>query len=370
MGFDPAKPFNLLPKLPPSVSFETPAVFRAILPAARTLARLDGYLETLPNPSILLNNLILQEARASSEIENIFTTFDDVSRAFASREAVSSPEVKEVLQYRQALWEGFEKIKSQGMMRLSGVLEIHTHLMGHTSEIRRMPGTALRSNAAEPPIYTPPEGESHVRDLLSDWERFFHEPGSMDPLIALAIQHYQFEAIHPFYDGNGRTGRILNVLHLCLHDLLRWPVLYLSGNIITRKTEYYRRLLAVTRDGDWEGWVVYFLEVVAETAKDTLDKAERIQIALREAVELIRREKPKIYSRELVEVLFSQPCCKVAHLVDANIASRQTAADYLKALEDMGLLRSEKSGRELLFLNIPLLNSFKQGHGQDNVSKK
>jgi Fic family protein len=222
--------------------------------------------------------------------------------------------------------------------------------------VRRVPGTALANSETGQRIYTPPEGEDRIRMLLADWERFLHQAEEIDPLIRMAAAHYQFEAIHPFTDGNGRTGRVLNSLFLVEQGLLPLPILYLSRYIIAHKADYYRRLLAVTREEDWEGWLLYILRGVAETATWTTAKIGAIRKLAAETTEYVRGKAPKIYSRELVDTLFEQPYCRIANLVDAGIVGRQAASRYLKALVAIGVLREMSFGREKLFVHGRLLN--------------
>lgn len=219
-----------------------------------------------------------------------------------------------------------------------------------------MPGTVLRSHQSGEDIYTPPVGEQLLRDKLSNWESFLHEFTPLDPLVAMAVAHYQFEAIHPFVDGNGRTGRILNLLHLVHTELLKAPILYHSGEIVRRKTEYYERLLGVSKDEAWEPWVLFMLEIVEASAKTTVDKIAKIRALRQKTKETIRSQVPKIYSAELLDVLFNQPYCRIGNLVDAQIAKRQTSSSYLKKLEEIGVLRSEKSGRDQLYVNDAFLD--------------
>jgi Fic family protein len=234
-------------------------------------------------------------------------------------------------------------------------VEVCRTLLGVDLDIRRIPGTTLMNEATGQVVYTPPEGEAVLRSLLANWERFLHDAVDVDPLIRMAVAHYQFEAIHPFTDGNGRTGRILNLLFLVEQDLLELPILYLSRAIIHRKADYYRLLLAVTTREGWEEWILYILRAVDETARWTSERIRAIERLMRETADYVRAEARGAYSRELVELIFVQPYCRIKNVVDAGIAQRQTAAVYLKRLRDVGVLEEIKVGRDKLFINRRLM---------------
>lgn len=346
-------PFNHLPLLPPSADLETSVILKACIPARAALAELNAAADLIPNPDILINTIPLLEARASSEIENIVTTADRLFR-FAHDDTAADAATKEALRYRTALRRGFDLLAKRPIGTNLAV-EVCTALRGIDSPVRRVPGTALLNMTTRRPVYTPPEQEARLRRLLANWETFLHQADDLDPLIRMAVAHYQFEAIHPFEDGNGRTGRILNLLYLVERGLLRQPILYLSGSIIRTKTDYYRRLLAVTTQERWEPWVVYMLRSVDETARWTTATIRAIRELLRTTTERVRQQAPKIYSRELVEVIFEQPYCRIGNLVGAGIAQRQTASEYLTKLADIGVLTVVQVGREKLFLNKGLI---------------
>jgi Fic family protein len=353
--FDPARPYNELPPLPPPVDLETRRILRACIEARAALAELKQAGELLPNQAVLINTVPLLEARASSEIENIVTTTDRLFRfAQPDREALADPATKEALRYRTALRRGVESLRRRPVTTATAV-EVCRTLLGVEVDVRRIPGTALLNETTGHVVYTPPEGEPRLRELLANWERFLHDAGELDPLIRIAVGHYQFEAIHPFTDGNGRTGRILNLVFLVEQRLLELPILYLSRAIIRTKADYYRLLLAVTTDGRWEDWVLYLLEAVRETAQWTTERIRRIRQLMQETARHVRRLAPRIYSRELVELVFVQPYCRIRNVVDAGIARRQTAAVYLRALRDAGVLEEVKVGREKLFVNPRLM---------------
>ncbi len=254
------------------------------------------------------------------------------------------------MRYRHALLEGFNALKTRPLTTRTAET-ICTEIKGIEMSIRKVPGTALANHATGEIVYTPPEGEARLRDLLANWERFLHEKETIDPLVRMAAAHYQFEAIHPFMDGNGRTGRVLNSLFLVEQDLLPLPILYLSRYIIANKADYYRLLLAVTREGAWEPWLLYMLRAVEETATWTTAKIGAIRTLAAHTIEHVRRQLPKIYSRELVDIVFEQPYCRIANLVEAGIAERQAASRYLKALVSVGVLREQSFGREKLFVH-------------------
>ena len=348
--FDPKWPFNDLPLLPPAGEIETKAVLKACIEARAALEGLKQAGARLPNQAVLINSIPLLEAQASSEIENIVTTSDALFRYAQIEDQTPDPATKEALRYRTALDRGFRSL-SQRPISTNTAVEVCTHIKGIAMQIRRVPGTALGNQSSGEVVYTPPEGEALLREKLSNWERFIHQSESIDPLIRMAVAHYQFEAIHPFTDGNGRTGRVLNLLILVQLGLLERPVLYLSRAIIRSKADYYRLLLGVTTQARWEDWILYMLSAVAQTAGWTTYKIKAIQQLQARAMEYIRSTAPKIYSRELVDVVFTQPYCRIQNLVESDIAKRQTASVYLKTLESIGVLKEIKVGREKLFIH-------------------
>jgi len=353
--FDPARAYNELPLLPPQIDLESRAILKACIEARAAIAELKQAGRLLPNQTILINTIPLLEARASSEIENIVTTTDRLFRfAQSDREEFADPATKEALRYRTALRQGMESLSRRPLATTTAV-EVCRTLLASDLDVRRLPGTALANEATGEVVYTPPEGESLLRQLLSNWERFLHEEKSVDPLIRMAVAHYQFEAIHPFTDGNGRTGRILNLLFLIDQGLLDLPVLYLSRAIIRRKADYYRLLLEVTVRGVWEEWILYLLRAIDETARWTTGRIEAICALMQDTIEYVRRRAEGIYRRELVELLFTQPYCRIKNVVDAGIARRQTAASYLKQLADLGVVEEIKVGRDKLFINSRLM---------------
>lgn len=354
MSFRPDRPYNDLPPLPPHKDVETKAVLKACIEARAALAELRISGQLIPNQAVLINSIPLLEAQASSEIENIVTTTDRLFRFANEAGNHADPATKEALRYRTALSEGFQTLKQRPVSTSTAITVCQT-IKGFELDIRATPGTALMNEATGSVIYTPPEGQALLRDKLANWERYIHESEDIDPLIRLSVMHYQFEAIHPFTDGNGRTGRVLNLLFLVDKGLLDIPILYLSRYIIGNKRAYYDRLLAVTTQEAWEDWILYMLEAVRETANWSTAQIRAIRDLLDQTAEHIRRDLPKIYSRELAEVIFVNPYCRIGDLVTAGIAKRQAASVYLKALTEVGLLQEMKAGRENLYINPALL---------------
>lgn len=347
--------YNNLPPLPPGADLETKAVLKACIGARAAVAELKQAGRMLPNQAVLINTIPLLEARDSSEIENIVTTTDRLFRfAESGEETLSDPATKEALRYRSALSRGVTSIGKRPLSTATAV-EVCRTLLGIQLDVRKVPGTALVNQSTGERVYTPPESETLLRDLLANWERYLHEEREVDPLIRMAVGHYQFEAIHPFTDGNGRTGRILNVLFLIQEELLDLPVLYLSRSIVRQKSDYYRLLLAITARAGWEEYLLFILEAVDETARWTTGRIHAIHQLMQETREYLRKNAPGAYSRELVELLFVQPYCRIRNVVDAGIAQRQTAAVYLKRLCDVGVLEETKVGREKLFINRRLM---------------
>ena len=352
---NPNQPYNDLPLLPPVVELETTAILKKAIAANKALAELKGAVKSIPNQGILVNGIVLQEARLSSEIENIVTTNDELYRAAADEKLATNPHAKEVLLYRQALWHGFTSLK-QKPLATNLFIEIAEIIKGKNIGIRKVPGTKIANSKGEV-IYTPPEGESVIRDKLSNLEKFLHAEDGIDPLIKLAALHYQFEAIHPFVDGNGRTGRIINILFLVEKGLLNTPILFLSHYILRTKPTYYAGLRGVTEQGAWVDWVMYMLEAIETTALETQQRVTGINTAMDKAKDLVKAKASKIYSKDLIETIFEHPYCKIRFLEEAGIAKRQTAATYLQTLEKIGLLRSIKMGREQYYINEELIKS-------------
>ena len=362
--FNPEVPHNTLPALPPAgEQIESTPILKRCIEARVALAELKQAAELIPNSAVLVNALPLLEARASSEIENIVTTTDKLFEFADIAEDRADAATKEALRYRSALYEG-SKMVQRRMLTTDMAIQICSTIKGMELDIRAEPGTTLKSRMTGKVIYTPPVGQQALVKMLDNWADFMHQETHIDPLVRMAVQHYQFEAIHPFADGNGRTGRILNILFLVEHGLLDSPILYLSRYIIQHKAAYYRLLLKVTEERDWESWILFILDGVEETCTWTTDKIKSIRELMEHTAEFVQTNLPKIYSWELVELLFKQPYCRIGNLVDAGIAKRQTASVYLKQLCDLGVLREVKSGRENIFVHpkyIELLT------GEENV---
>jgi Fic family protein len=349
--FDPTRSHNGLPPLPPPLErVETAKILKKCINARVALAELRQAAELIPNPAVLVNALPLLEARASSAIENIVTTTDKLFEFVDTSDNRADPATKEALRYRTALFEGTRAVRRDGVTAATAI-DVCRRIKDEALDLRADSGTSLKSHVTATTIYTPPEGRALIEEQLDNWEEFLRADTELDPLIRVAIQHYQFEAIHPFADGNGRTGRILNVLYLVDQHLLDNPILYLSRYILRNKAEYYRRLLEVTTDGAWEQWILYILDGIEDTCLWTTGKIRATRELMRHTTQLIRTRLPKIYTRELAELLFMQPCCRIANVVDAGLAQRQTASVYLKELVKLGILEEVKSGRESLFVH-------------------
>ena len=355
MPCNPTEPYNDLPLLPPKMELETKAVLKKCISANRALAELKGVGETIPNQTMLINAIPLQEAKLSSEIENIVTTQDELFKAALDESKVTDPQTKEVLRYRTALRHGCDMLK-KSTLSLSLLEEICSILRGEDVHFRTNEEVYIGNPRTRTITYVPPTGADVVSKKLENLGEFLLADDDLDPLVRLALAHYQFEAIHPFTDGNGRTGRILNILYLLHEGLLGIPVLYLSRYIIQHKRNYYRLIQEVTETGEWEAWLLYMLTSIEDTAAWTTNRINAIRELFSATTERCRTELPsKVYSKELVELIFSQPYCKIGFLVDAGIAQRKTASEYLQALENIGILTSEKQGREMVYKHPALL---------------
>lgn len=352
-SWHPDQPYNDLPTLPPRTELETRAVLKQCISARAALAELKQSAELIPNQGILISTLPLLEAQASSEIENIVTTADHLFR-FKEMDEKADPATKEALRYGHALTEGLRSLQDEALTADTAEM-ICSRIKGVEMTVRHESGTALANRKTGEIIYTPPEGEALVRDLLLNWEQFLHDKTELDPLVRMAVAHYQFEAIHPFTDGNGRTGRVLNSLFLIHEGLLTLPILYLSRYIIRERSDYYRLLLKVTSEHAWEEWVLYLLRGVEETSQWTTEKIAVIRDLFSETVDFIRKRLPKIYSYELVNVIFERPYCRISDLEDAGIAKRQAASRYLQELVALGVLEEQAAGKEKLFLHPKFL---------------
>lgn len=356
--------------LPPDADLETKAVLKKLPAAHRRLAELKGVSSTIPNESILINTLTLQEAKDSSAIENIITTHDELYKAQLFEDFFSNASAKEVNNYAEALKTGFQMIRKQKILKSSHILTIQQILEQNDAGYRKLPGTALVNEATGQTVYTPPQGYDSVVELMDNLITFINDSElyPADPLIKMAVIHHQFESIHPFYDGNGRTGRIINILYLVLNELLDLPILYLSRYIIRHKNDYYRLLQKVRDTGDWEEWVLYMLDGVEQTAKETIVLISNIRNLMQDYKNRIRKELPKLYSQDLLNNLFRHPYTKIEFLMDELMVSRPTATKYIELLAENGFLEKEKIGRSNFYINTPLYQLFKGEPVKDPIA--
>ena len=346
--------------------FETKAILKKTASAGRLLAELKGVSASIPNQAILINTLALQEAKDSSEIESIITTQDELFRESLFPELEGSAAAKEVRRYAQALRVGFGLVQSQGLLTSRHILEIQAVLEQNTAGYRKLPGTALKNNLGET-VYTPPQEPDVILALMADLETFINDPAAFDadPLVKMALLHHQFESIHPFYDGNGRTGRILNVLYLVQQGLLDIPILYLSRHLVRTKPEYYRLLRGVQDREGWEDWTLYMLTAVEETARQTIAIVSDIQAAQLDYKRRIR-DGYKFYSQDLINNLFMHPYTKIEFVEQDLAVSRVTAAKYLKALTEGGFLEKRRLGRSNYYINVALYDLLAQAEGANS----
>lgn len=353
-------PHHKLDKLPPSrEKVETIEILRQTNKSTAALAELKGITKTIPNQAMLINAIVLQEAKDSSEIENIITTQDELYKALIVNKRNISPEIKEVINYRKAIFQGYDLAKKQGFLRINDIVSIQQELVDNTAGIRSTPGTVLKNEKTGKVVYTPPQDKADIIDFLTNFIDNFNGQDDLSPLINLAILHYQFESIHPFYDGNGRTGRILNILYLILNGLIDVPILYLSSYIIDNKQDYYKLLNQTNRTGKWEEWIMFMLQAVESTAKDTITRITNIKCQLDKTIVTVQDKAPKVYRKELVELLFEQPYSKIDFVVNKIGVERKAASRYLKELENIGIIESQKIGRETLYINRELIEILK-----------
>ncbi|MCW5936905.1 MAG: Fic family protein [Fimbriimonadaceae bacterium] len=355
-GYAPTKPYNELSPLPPRAEVETRATLKAAITANSALAELRWAGDLIPNQTVLLRSILVQEAKLSSEIENVVTTNDELYRALGELASQTDAPTKEVLRYGEALWHGYERLGKGERLGPELFLEIARTIKEGSINLR--PGQCQIANQRTGEVvYTPPVGTARIQGLLDNVADYLEARDGTDPLIKMAVGHYQFEAIHPYPDGNGRTGRVLNILYLVSRGLLRVPVLYLSRFVIENKNDYYQLLRAVTERGEWEDWTIFMLRAVEETARQTVETILSVRDALAQGVETARTGMRKGYSKELVELVYSQPYVRISHLSEAGLAKRQTASEYLRELERVGLLEGQKVGREMLYVNKGLLRA-------------
>ncbi len=340
------------PRLPLSITLETPVVLKKAIAANLALARLNGAAQTIPNQSVLINALVLQEAKDSSAIENIITTHDDLYRSTIDQNSMSQS-VKEVRFYGEALRAGYQLVKDNQLLLVRDIVTIQSLLERNDAGIRSQGGTSLKNTQTGEVIFTPPQVENDIRNALSNLEQYMNDAARdvSDPLIKMAVIHHQFETIHPFYDGNGRTGRIINILYLVLNGLLDIPILYLSRYITQHKSDYYHLLQSVRTDNRWEAWVLFMLDGIEQTANDTVRLIHRVDRLMRATGKRIQEQAPKLYSKDLLEALFEHPYTKIEFIeVQLNV-SRKTASTYLNKLEAIGVLSSLKQGTSKYFIN-------------------
>ena len=341
---------------------ETKSVFKACTHAHRALGELKGVVHTMPNPNILLGTLPLQEAKESSEIENIVTTQDDLYQSHYATQQFASGAAKEVHHYVQAMSLGFNEVKKSGLITLNLIKEIQRELEGNNAGFRKQAGTGLVNQATQEVVYMPPQTYDEIENLMAGLEKFINDSEQMDydPLVKMALIHHQFESIHPFYDGNGRTGRIINILYLIQQGLLDTPVLYLSRYINRNKAEYYQLLQSVRETGQWESWLIFILSGIAETAVQSVQLINEIKSLMMKQKQMIRDNLPKVYSHELLNNLFKYPYTKIEFVIEDCQIHRNTAVKRLEELVDLGVLEKNKIGKENFYINVELFNLLMQ----------
>ncbi len=349
----------LIDDFPPKQSLETHKVLKKLAQAHRYLAELKGLARSIPNQSILINTLSLQEAKDSSEIENIITTYEDLFKAGRTSSSLL-PATKEVYRYSDALLVGFNAVQKRGFISLNHIKKTHTALMGSETGFRKQAGTELRNEQTGETVYVPPQNPDDIANYLSQLEIYINNSNdtSIDDLVRMALIHHQFESIHPFSDGNGRTGRIINILYLILKGLVDIPILYLSRYITSTKSEYYRLLQYVRDSGEWEEWILYVLDGIEVTAKHTLGIIFLLKEMMQETKDNMRSRLPKIYSQDLLNIIFRHPYTKINTIMKELLVSRPTATRYLELLANHKILSRQKIGRDLYYINDALVNLF------------
>lgn len=361
----PIPPPYIPPPLPLAIDLETRPVLKKLAGAHRCLAELKGVAGTVPNEGILINTLSLQEAKDSSAIENIITTHDDLYRSDALANRFATPAAKEVYSYAQALREGFSQIRETGLITNNDILAMQATLERNNAGFRRLPGTALKNDGTGEVVFTPPQTHGEIVDLMRNLEQFVNGEGGgdLDPLVKMAVIHHQFETIHPFYDGNGRTGRILNILYLVKEGLLTTPVLYLSRYINQNKARYYELLQKVRTDGAWEEWLLFMLDGIEETAGQTTRLVHKIKAVMLSYKDKIRSQLPKIYSQDLMNSIFGHPYSKIAFIERDLRVTRITATKYLDELVRIGVMTKLKIGRDNYYMNNGLVEILGNAQG-------
>jgi Fic family protein len=348
----------MLQPLPLEKDIETKIVLRKLAIAHKALAELKGLITSIPNQNILIETLTLREARESSAVENIISTFAEVYQSSLFNEQFASAEAKEVHQYANALKAGFELVKKQGLLTNNYILQIQELVEGNKAGFRKLPGTKLLNDTTGEVVYTPPQDSDTILSFMNNLETFMNDDSIMDvdPLVKMAIVHHQFESIHPFYDGNGRTGRIINILFLIQKKLLDLPVLYMSRYIIRHKTDYYRLLQKVRETGEWEEWILFMLDGIEKTANESIILIAEIKNMMQQYKDVIRGRLPKLYSQDLLNNLFKYPYTKIEYLVHDLGIARNTAIRYLEALVKEKLVVKQKIGRDNYYINQSLFD--------------
>jgi Fic family protein len=348
-----------IPVLPPDIEkIETLPVLRKEAKARQALAELKGFAPSIPNQNILINAISLREAKESSAVENIVTTQDELYKNLTIKSADMDSSAKEVINYREAIYEGYEIIKKRGLLSVSDIIKIQEIIIENNAGIRKQPGTLLKNSSTNEIVYTPPQDYEEITYLFGNFCKYLND--NENSLWKMAVLHYQFEVIHPFYDGNGRTGRIINVLYLLLKNYLDTPVLYMSSYIIQNKDTYYALLREIREKDIWENWILYILDGVEKTSKQTLEKIRAIKNLLESTLERVKEKCSKIYSKELVEIIFENPYSKIDFLVKKLNMNRKTASKYLKELEEQGFLSHLAIGKEILYINNRLMEILKK----------
>lgn len=349
----------IITKFPPAQDLETRKVLKKSLLANKYLAELKGLAQSIPNQSILINTLSLQEAKDSSEIENIITTYEDLFKADKHIQSLP-PATKEVYRYADALMAGFNAVDEKGFISLNHIRTIHSVLTDSAAGFRKQAGTELRNEQTGETVYIPPQNPDNILALLSQLETYINDANNyaIDDLVRMALIHHQFESIRPFSDGNGRTGRILNILYMILKDLVDIPILYLSRYITSTKPEYYRLLQHVRETDEWEDWILYILDAVEVTAKHTIQVIYALKNMMQSTKNAMREHLPKIYSQDLLNIIYRHPYTKIANVINELKVSRPTATRYLELLAANKILGREKIGRDVFYINEPLANLF------------
>ena len=363
-------PSDPIPRFPPAADLETVAVFKALNYASRALGTLKGQACSIPNQGILIDTLALQEAKVSSEIENIVTTQDELFQADLFPDGPQSAAAKEVALYRDAVKLGFERLHSTGLITNNTLIELYRLLKGRSDGFRKIPGTVLKNESTGETVFTPPQDAGVIVDQMTALERFINDDSqpALDPLIKMALIHHRFESIHPFSDGNGRIGRILNVLYLVRSGLLDIPILYLSRHITRNKAQYYRLLQAVRATGHWQDWIIFMLDAVAETSAVTLQLVHGIHRQMASVKHRMRAELPKLYSQDLLNNLFRHPYTRIAYVqTDLNLQARQTASRYLEQLAEHGFVEKHHIGTRNYYINANLVRLFMEVSGESEA---